>query len=159
MNETEKFLIQASLLIRTLSSAQFLHLTSTRKSEPGAVTLELRTLRRHSRCSSYPPKVYDKVTQQHCSAWVRDLERRGTAQDHLAEVSRWPSYQQQVLSCDPDSVGEGVIIFIFHKLLGVGCPHFDLKGRGRQASLRLPSAPCAPLSIHTLEWLSLLFSA
>ena len=37
------------------------------------------------------------------------------------------SHQQQVLSRDADRVGEGVIILILHKLLGVGRPHFDLK--------------------------------
>lgn len=37
------------------------------------------------------------------------------------------SHQQQVLSRDPDRVGEGVIILVLHKLLRVSCPHFDLK--------------------------------
>lgn len=36
------------------------------------------------------------------------------------------SHQQQVLSRDPDRVGESVVIFILYKLLGVSRPHFDL---------------------------------
>ena len=59
------------------------------------------------------------------------LERRGEVDAASTQVSRaagQPSHQQQVLGCDPDSVGEGIVILIFHKLLGVGGPHFDLKG-------------------------------
>lgn len=56
---------------------------------------------------------------------------------------RFVSHQQQVLSRDPDRVGEGVIILILYKLLRVSRPHFDLqKERGQK-----PSGP-TPVNHH-----------
>lgn len=43
------------------------------------------------------------------------------------------SHQQQVLSRDPDRVGEGVVILILYKLLGVSCPHFNLNKQSIRA--------------------------
>ena len=51
-------------------------------------------------------------------------------------------HQQQVLSRDPDRVGEGVIILVLHKLLRVSRPHFDLKKQeGNQSGLNPVNHP------------------
>lgn len=60
------------------------------------------------------------------------------------------SHQQQVLSGDPDGVRERVVILILNELLGVCCPHFDLKpqeGAGQQSGPDPTAA--ARMLIHT----------
>lgn len=44
---------------------------------------------------------------------------------------RFPAHQQQVLGRDPDGVGEGVVVLVLHKLLGVSGPRFDLRKERR----------------------------